>query len=410
MPLVDAAVLSAQVTPVIRYFYPLPESLPPGAATVENVSLDESLIFTVAGVPLDVFFNSADVTRRLLEKVQEVLAQRVEGRWGLQVTFRDIDGELPHPRKLGLQATPILQTFRVEDIENVVGATMYCVDLQFGHCQCDAYLIRLQTAESSMDGRLGFAELVDYEISKSFNQAERASLISEIVEIHHRQAMANIGTEQFDSMLAGYQAAASIKEPDEFSDATLAMASDLRALALNHEQEINKLINKKKSVLRFHLLTVEEGIAELHAFVSQKYISDGNLFHHSLALVPSYKEDFIKRYYSTPVNDSDPYSRGLTLFREIFERHGYTFCHLAAWLCKMNYRKMGNLVPLSALKEATDDRFPFRPLGLLKRLSTFEFEHVNACAKLAPAIAYLGLDTMSAEAAALRLLKRISPQ
>lgn len=405
MPLMDAASLSTLLTPVVRYFYPLPDTIPSGASYHEHVSLDDSLIFTFKGPPLDVFFGSPDGTRALLQRVQEGLKHHLQGRWALQVTFYEHDGNLPHARKVGRQVSPILQKFKASDADNLADATIHCVDLQFGFCQADAYLARLQRAESSMDGRLGFADLVDYEISKSFDQKRSASFISDILAIHHRRAMATAGDERLDNLLAGYQTAGSIIEPDEYSSDTLAMAAELRALATRHEADLRTLLNRKKSAGRFHLLTVEEGIAELHAFVAKKYEVEGNIFHHTMKLDPSSKEKFLKRYYSASPKQSDPYSRGLKLFRDIFEHHGYTFCHLSAWLCKMHFKKMCNLLPLYVLKGAGDASFPFQPNELLDRLSRFEFEHANACAKLAPAISYLGLDTASAEETSLQLLQ-----
>lgn len=404
MPLMDAASLSALLTPVVRYFYPLPDTIPSGASYHEHVPFDGSLIFTFVGPPLDVFFGSPDVTLPLLQSVQEGLKDRLRGRWALSVTFYEHDGSVPHSRKVGLQMSPLLQKFKAPDADNLADATVYCVDLQFGYCQGEAYLVRLQQAESSMDGRLGFADLVDYEISKCFDQKRPASFISDILAIHHRRTMTTAGDERLDNLLAGYQAADSIIEPDEFSSDTLAMAAELRALATRHETDLRTLLNRKKSEGRFHLLSVEEGIADLHAFVATKYEAEGNIFYHTMKFDPSYKEQFLKRYYSAAPTRSDPYSRGLKLFRSIFEHHGYTFCHLSAWLCKMHFQKMCNLLPLYVLKGARDASFPFQPNELLDRLSRFEFEHDNACAKLAPAIAYLGLDTASAEETSLQLL------
>ena len=405
MLLKDGAALGALLTPVVRYFYPLPDSIPSGASFHENIPLDKSLVFTFKGPPLDVFFGKPEVTRPLLQRVQEVLKDRLRGRWALQVTFYDNNGELPHPRQVGRQISPILQKFKATDANNLADATRHCVDLQFGFCQTEAHLFRLQNAESSMDGQLGFPDLVDYEISKSFDQARHAPLISEILGIHYHRTMETEGEEHLDNLLAGFQTAGLLVNPDNYSAVTLALASELQLLATMQAKELAPLLDKKKSHCRFHLLSVEEGIAELHAFVATRYVVEGNIHHYTMDPDPSGKEKFLKRYSPSVIPQNDPHSRGLKLFSDIFERHGYTFCHLSAWLCKMHFQKMRNLLPMRILKTAREANFPFHPNTLLNRLSRFEFEHPNACAKLAPAIAYLGLDVASAEETALQLLK-----
>ncbi|EHK67968.1 hypothetical protein KYC_02484 [Achromobacter arsenitoxydans SY8] len=344
-----------------------------------------------------------------LEKIRDTLRPKLAGLWAIRVTLIGPDKEpfayAPQAR-MGLCEGP----HTPDEINHLGHFVMFCIDQLFASLQTNDQLNKRFVAESYVAADISAHDVVHYEISKHHDPNRLQSAYSTLIAHHHRLALESKDeATKLDHLLTGYQTAAAIERPTGYSASTLDQVAFFRAAVESYPAELRSLSIRKKSSINFHLLTVEEGFAELYSYVSLAQEAEGTIAHIRFQRPPGKEieaglEAKLQRIHS---DQSTPYSRGLALYKTLYDRHGYAFSVMAKTLCEANFKIMGNLLPFYVLSKANDQTFPHHPTALLEKLSGFECSDANACAKIAAAVPYLQLDARSPQDIAIDVLEQL---
>lgn len=410
LPGSDLATLAASLAPLVEIYHPLSPRWPGGSATISPDVLQESTrVFFLQGPPLAALIKNPDMLDPGLAEIKESLKPKLAGPWALRVSFvgHSKESAAYAPQALmGLCNGPLAP----EEIRHLVDLVSRCVDQQYSQLQTSDYLNKRLLAESYVAADVSPHDIVHYEISKHYDPGRLRWAYSTLLAHHYRLTLeAKTHEAKLDHVFAGYQTAAAIERPDGYSATTLEHHAFFRKMAASHATELRSLSMKKRSALNFHLLTVEEGFAELHSIVCLRKLADGTISHIRRAL-PSGKEiraHMEDRLQQTRVDQSTPYSRGLARYKALYDRHGFAFSFMAKILCEANFKVMGNLLPFHVLSQATEKNFPYHPTALLEKISGFEYTHPNACVKIAAAVPYLQLDARSPQDLAIDMLEQL---
>lgn len=409
-PGADLEKLVASLAPLVEFYYPISPRWPGSAATISSDVLQESKrTLFLQGPTLASLSKNPGMLDGGLEKMRDTLRPKLAGLWAIRVTLVGPDGEsfayAPQVR-MGLCDGP----HTPDEIDHLAHFVMLCIDQQFSSLQTNDQLNKRLVAESYVTADISPHDVVHYEISKHHDPNRLRSAYSTLIAHHHRLTLESKDeVAKLDHLLTGYQTAATIERPNGYSTSTLDQVAFFRAAIESHPAELRTLSIRKKSLINFHLLTVEEGFAELYSYVSLEQWAEGTTTHIRFVQPPgkeieAHLEAWLQRIHS---DQSTPYSRGLALYKALYGRHGYAFSFMAKILCEASFKIMGNLLPLYVLSKATEQTFPNHPTALLEKLSGFEYTHANACAKIAAAVPYLKLGERSPQDLAIDVLEQL---
>ncbi|WP_141232987.1 hypothetical protein [Pseudomonas sp. Irchel 3A7] len=398
------------LAPVVEFYCPIAPGWPRGASTLPAGIMEVSNKALFLRLPtFATLLTHPGLIGNVLEQYHQKILDKLKSEWSFNVYVVNNQGELPEYIKntclqiTGTQLPP-------EDLDVGFLAIEKAVDNQLMHIQIGMILNERILDESYVAANISPKDVVEYEISKHYQPLRlKPDLCAILAQHRHAFDTSANDHQRIDHLFAGYQTAAAIERLDGYSAEVVANVAFFRAGVMSDQmsKQVHALSARKKSVFNFHLLTTDEGMAELHSFLSLDIISKVPLCSIHFAMTPEEAISQLPIKIAAAIADMDsPYGRGLTFYKRIYDMHGFAFCMMSKQLCENYLRCLVNYIPLYMLKGLNSSNFPYHPTVLLDRLQSFDHPATNACAKVAAAVSYLGLDAESPQEYALKMLRR----